>query len=108
MSNSQALEKLLGSVFDDLRAGSRAELSPEDYARRRHDFVFHMLDWQDDLEKLAGLFRRPNSIEEDGASTLLVGFLSHVVPHLNAAGRLLLDQIDDPFISSSSLPATNE
>lgn len=97
MSQRTQVEELLGEVFDGAREGLRSELPPEEYERRRHDFVFHMVDWKDDLERLAHLFKKPEGLDAEGASNLLIGFLYHVVPHLNAAGRLLLDKIDDPF-----------
>jgi hypothetical protein len=97
MKQTTQLEELLGRIFDDSREGLRAELPPDEYEQRRHDFVFHMTDWKDDLEWLAALYEDPDSLDEDEATTQLIGLLYHVVPHLNAAARLLLDRIDDPF-----------
>ena len=94
---STRLEQLLGQVFDGAREGLREDLDPQDYEKRKHEFVFHMTDWVGDLEKLADLFNRPDQQDEESASTLVIGFLYHVIPHLNAAGRLLLDEIEDPF-----------
>jgi hypothetical protein len=100
MSQIGQLEELLGKLFDGVREGLRAELPPDEYERRRHEFVFHMTDWKDDLERLAELFKHPDRQDEEAVSTLLIGFLYHVVPHVTAAGRLLLDRIDDPFTES--------
>lgn len=100
MSETAQLEELLGRVFDEAREGLRAELPPDEYERRRHDFIFHMMDWKDDLEQLAELFKHPDRLDADAASTFLIGLLYHVVPHINAAGRLMLDRIDDPFAES--------
>jgi hypothetical protein len=97
MPTVSKLEHLLGQVFDGAREGDRETLDAEEYERRRHDFVFHMTDWRDDLERLADLFRHPEQQDEESASVFLIGFLYHVIPHLNAAGRLLLDEIGDPF-----------
>ena len=36
------------------------------------------------------------------ATTFLVGFLYHAVPHLKAAGRLLLDDVPDPCAGFTS------
>ena len=83
--------------------GSRAELPADEYEARRHDFVFHMVDWKDDLEQLAHLFESPQDQDEDAASALLIGFLHHALPHLNAAGKLLLDEIKDPFSGSEAV-----
>ena len=100
MNQTTQIEELLGRVFDDVREGLRAELPLDEYERRRHEFVFHMTDCKDDLDRLAKWFGNPECQEEEASSTLLIGFLYHVVPHLNAAGRLLLDRIDDPFTES--------
>jgi|YelNatPaOPRAMG01_1025707.scaffolds.fasta_scaffold179823_1 hypothetical protein len=97
MLTASKVEQLLGRVFDGAREGLRENLDPQEYEKRRHDFVFHMTDWLGDLEQLADLFNRPDQQDEESASALVIGFLYHVVPHLNAAGRLLLDEIGDPF-----------
>jgi hypothetical protein len=68
----------------------------------RQEFIFHMMDWSDDLKTLADLFDKPERHDGHSASDLLIGFLYHVAPHLNAAGRLLLDKIDDPFEESTN------
>jgi hypothetical protein len=99
------LEQLLGRVFDSAREGLREILDPQEYEKRRHDFIFHMADWKDDLERLADLYNHPERRDEDAASTLVIGFLYHVIPHLNAAGRLLLDEIGDPFSQSENPPS---
>jgi hypothetical protein len=91
------LEHLLGQVFDGCRNGLRNEVGPAEYERRRRDFIFHMMDWRNDLEPLARLYERPEGQDADAASTFLIGFLYHIIPHLAAAGRLLLDEVPDPF-----------
>jgi hypothetical protein len=90
-------EELLAKVFDGAREGLRAELSRDEYERRRHEFVFHLGDAREDLARLAELLAEPDKLDEEAASALIIGFLYHAVPHLNAACRLLLDHIDDPF-----------
>jgi hypothetical protein len=97
MDPSAEIKNLLGKVFDAASGGLRAELPADEYERRRYDFVFHMTDWADDLEQMAGWFKSPRRFDEEAAATFVIGFLYHVVPHLNAAGRLLLDDISDPF-----------
>jgi hypothetical protein len=92
-----SIEDLLGKVFDSAQGSLRDEITPDEYARRRYDFVFHMLDWKTDLEQFATLVDDPHSMKAKDATTFLIGFLYHVVPHLNAAGRLLLDEVPDPF-----------
>src|SRR5947209_2895462 len=91
------VELLLETLFDSQREEWKDELPSEEFEQRRHDFVFHMTDWKDDLERLAALFNNPDQQDEESASVFLIGFLYHVVPHLNAAGRLLLEEIGDPF-----------
>jgi hypothetical protein len=99
MAEDKRIEKLLAKVFDRAQAGLREEIGPAEYDQRRRDFVFHMLDWRTDLEKMAALADDPRSMSSEEATTFVIGFLYHVVPHLNAAGRLLLDEIRDPFAS---------
>ncbi len=97
MSTNSNLEELLGRIFDGAREGVRENVPPAEYERRRRDFIFHMTDWLSDLRQLADLFSNPDGRADDTASALVIGFLYHVIPHLNAAGRLLLDDISDPF-----------
>jgi hypothetical protein len=101
MNDAAPLEQSLGRIFDSAREGLREELSPDEYERRRHDFVFHLMDCKDDLKRLAQIFDHPEHMDEEAVSNFLIGFLYHVPPHLNAAGRLLLDEIKDPFSISS-------
>jgi hypothetical protein len=97
MRTQPTLEQLLGRVFDGAREGLRKKVDPAEYEKRRHDFVFHMTDWQSDLDRLADLFKNPDKYDEESASTLLMGFLYHVIPHLDAAGCLLLDKVSSSF-----------
>jgi hypothetical protein len=87
------LEQLLGNTFDAFR-----DVDDEaGHARKKADFIFHMTDWISDLETLAALYKDPNMMDRKAARQLIFGFLVHVIPHLNAAGRLMLDEIADPF-----------
>jgi hypothetical protein len=79
-------------------------VSKGEYERRRHDFVFHMTDWLTDLREYADIVRHPEEYKKDAAAEMIIGFLYHVVPHLNAAGRLLLDEIKDPFADQPAHP----
>lgn len=97
MSNAEQVRKLLEKVFDDCREGLREELSREEYQRRKDDFVFHMTDWQDNLEELQRLFSNPGSQSCNQATATIIGFLSHVLPHLTTAGDLLLDHVPNCF-----------
>jgi len=94
---SPELEKLLAKVFDSLHGELREELGSEAYQQRRRDFVFHLTDWLKDLNDLHELFSHPEKIAVDEAAIFLIGMLSHVVPHINAAGKLMLGKIPDPF-----------
>jgi hypothetical protein len=104
MDRDTALRDLLGRVFDGGQAGLRAEITADEYERRRHSFVFHMTDWAKDLKDYANLVDHPERWKPKEATTFLIGFLYHVVPHLNAAGRLLLDEIKDPFAGEPAHP----
>jgi hypothetical protein len=87
------LEQLLGHTFDAFRDVEDAS----DHAKRKADFIFHMTDWMSDLETLAALYKDPNMMDRKAARQFIFGFLVHVIPHLNAAGRLMLNEISDPF-----------
>jgi hypothetical protein len=91
------LLQLLEAVFDQLHEEDRKNMAPLLYERRRHDFAFHMTDWLRDLESLGKLYQDPGQVSLEKATRFLIGFLYHVIPHLNAAGRLLLDEIPDAF-----------
>lgn len=97
MGREQELEALLGWIFDQMREGLRDDVGPGDYERLKRDFVFHMTDWDSDLKGIASFFETPGAIPKKQAAQLVVGFLYHVIPHLKAAGRLLLDDVGDPF-----------
>src|SRR3954453_20206623 len=96
MDREKTFEELLAWIFDDAREGLRDELSPSDYEKLRRDFVFHMTDWSSDLRRMAALFEVPGLIQKREASRFVIEFLYHVIPHLKAAGRLLLDDVGDP------------
>jgi hypothetical protein len=87
------LEELLGHTFDAFR-----DVEDEaDHSKNKAEFIFHMTDWISDLETLAALYQDPNMMDRKAARQIIFGFLVHVTPHLNAAGRLLRDEILDPF-----------
>jgi len=97
METSPKLKELLGEIFDGGQDGLRKEVGRKEFERRRYDFVFHMTDWEKDLGELVEIFKHPEKWDEESASPLIMGFLYHVIPHLKAAGRLLLDDIPDAF-----------
>jgi hypothetical protein len=91
--NDTPLEKLLSDTFENYRDVE----NPEVFAQDKAEFVFHMTDWIEDLEKLAALYKNPKLLSSESAHDAIFGFLVHAVPHLNAAGRLMLGEISDPF-----------
>ena len=92
------VKRLLERVFT--RARERRDA--QEYNQLKSDFVFHMTDWHTDLEGLCQLFVNADEQDEDSACEFVIGFLYHVIPHLNAAGKLLLDEIPDPFAESET------
>jgi hypothetical protein len=90
---SKALAKLLAAVYNQFqRLDNRAA-----NAEARRDFVFHMTDWLDDLDRLQAIYHHPEQWDREEAGREIAGFLYHVIPHLKAAGRLLLDEVPDAF-----------
>lgn len=92
------LEQLLSDTFDAFRDVE----DPGDHAKRKADFIFHMTDWMADLERLAALYKDPNMMDRKSARQAIFGFLVHVIPHLNSAGRLMLEEVSDPFAAEAS------
>jgi hypothetical protein len=105
METSVSIEHLLGEVFDRANEGLREELSRREYEARRHEFVFHMLDWRHQLEELAELVKNPDKSDAKSATKFIIGFLYHVVPHVKAAARLLECELsNDPFAPADDKP----
>lgn len=98
MTTNADLIELLNKVFDRVRGKHLPESEdPSHYTEWQRDFSFHLTDWIPDLERLQALFKDPSKFDDETASTVIVAFLTHVLPHLNAAGRILLDEVSDPF-----------
>jgi hypothetical protein len=94
-SYPRSLNQILGRIYDRYQQLDE----PKANAAGRKDFVFHMSDWIDDLRGLAELFQNPKKFSQKQAGDIVAGFLFHVIPHLRAAGRLLLDYTpDDIFL----------
>jgi hypothetical protein len=93
MTRDPRLIRLLRAAFDQLQESPTPALHEE----RKWEFVFHMTDWAQDLQKLAELYRHPEAFDKAAAQHAVAGFLYHAIPHLKAAGRLLLDEIPDAF-----------
>lgn len=101
MQSAVTIEHLLQTVFDG--ACDDSELTGEELAKRRDEFVFHVRDCKGDFVEMAQFFQSPQDFSEKEASRLIVGMLYHVIPHLNRAGRLLLDEIRDPFVDDPKI-----
>jgi hypothetical protein len=97
---SKELEALLTAVYNQFR---RLEDRTAN-AQARHDFVFHMTDWFDDLARLEAIYEHPEQFDRREAGRAIAGFLYHVIPHLKAAGRLLLEEIPDAFAEPEAVP----
>jgi hypothetical protein len=85
------VRELFSAAFDAMHEAD------ETHEERRAEFAFHLDECVDDFR--AFLDAVAKRTDPDTMSTFLVGFLAHAVPHLNAAGRLLLGKIADPFAS---------
>lgn len=85
------IKNLMGQVYDELQS-----IDDQADTEAKRQFVFHMTDWLNDLESLVKLYEE-GGMRKDKATQTVASFLYHVIPHLNAAGRLLLDYIPDPF-----------
>ena len=96
MYDREKIRILMEKVFDDMYAESRNKNSLR-YQEYRRDFGFHMTDWLRDLERLSAVYRHPEKTSVADASSNIMGFLYHAIPHLAAAGRLLLEEVPDAF-----------
>lgn len=90
---SPKLKRLLASVYNRYQKLD----DPVANATARRDFVFHMSDWIDDLERLAALYADPESHDKKAAGDVVYGFLIHALAHLMAAGHILEGKLSDPF-----------
>lgn len=83
MSDLDQLSEHLRGVF-----AAAADAEQPGFAERREGFVFHMLDWQDDLKRLAELYAAPERRSADEARAIVQAFLYHAASHIVAAARL--------------------
>jgi hypothetical protein len=81
------LERKLAAIYDLYQRKADAKSN----ARSRQFFVSNMTDWIDDLAALSDFYRNPERFDKKAAGEIVAGFVCHVIPHLTAAGRLLLD-----------------
>jgi len=99
---SKELVALLGKVFDTLQSGKDRRT----HKRAQWAFTFHMTDWLNDLDRLTALFGSPETADREQAARDVAGFLYHVVPHLMAAARNLLDfRAEDIFVELDKEPS---
>jgi hypothetical protein len=100
---NRTIEETLAAIYDDFYDHDATPAAQ----KRKRDFVFHMTDWVDDLERLAALYRIPGDVHTDDAREIVMGFLFHAIPHLRAAGRLLVQEIPDAFERNTAVDIRN-
>lgn len=104
MPEPTPLEQLLADVFTRVRETE----DPKEHAKRGPDFLFHMTDCGKDVLGLAEVYAKSQTIDPHEAKKAVTQFFLHALPHLREAGRLLMDEIPDPFTDldtdSPSLP----
>lgn len=62
------------------------------------DIAFHMTDWTDDIQELAGIFSDIDRIDNEQLTSFILRFLAHVPNHLNAAKKLSgIGMVEDVF-----------
>lgn len=89
----QKIEQILAQIFDELQEIE----DPVKHTQAKENFVFHMVDWIHNLEELFQLYTTPEKYDTATSEKIIIGFLYHVIPHLNMAGSLLLGSIPNSF-----------
>ena len=101
-SAASSLDDLLGRVFEEFV--KRRRLTRKEYDELKFDFVFHMRDAKEDFEQLVQLYKHPEGRNTEAELLFIIGFLTHVIPHLRAAGRILLgEEIQGAFEEPSPI-----
>ena len=72
------------------------EPSEHGYADKKAEFVFHMLDWKDDLDELANAYSNAESMSDEAFEKAVTSFLYHAAPHIVEAAKLY-DYLPKPF-----------
>ena len=72
------------------------ERSEQDFEQNIDAFVFHMLDWLDDLRTLADAYERSEAITNEEFEKAVISFLYHAAPHIVEAAKLY-DYLPNPF-----------
>src|SRR5207244_641563 len=81
------LEAVLRRVFDQYQKHDDREINNA----MKADFIFHMTDWVDDLNRLQKLINNPGDYSQEQAGDIVACFLLHATSHIKAAASLLLD-----------------
>jgi hypothetical protein len=102
-SRTTELQRLLASIYTTFQKLD----DPATNKICRHDFVFHMTDWEEDLRALAELCEYPEQFRRPEASRIVAGFLYHATAHIMEAARLLLDY-EPGYLFSSPKPKRAE
>lgn len=67
---------------------SISSAGPANQDRRTHDFVFHLIDWYEDLVRLADAMEHPDTTSDEAWSEAVMGLLIHVSGHLATAVKI--------------------
>lgn len=78
----RALQNLLAQGL-----GRETGLAPE----RCDEIAFHLVDWKDDLARLASVLEAPEAHSAEQRLQVIMAFLIHATPHCMAAHELLMD-----------------
>lgn len=91
-AQEQQISLALEQVFRHYNEGA----GPMHKDQRTRNFVFHMMDWHQDLLRLAALYAEPASHNQDQWNDVVFSFLIHAVGHAVAAAKLN-SSFCDPF-----------
>lgn len=83
-SHQRRIVAALERIFRD--RGEGAGSIEED--ARTHDFVFHLVDWYDDLVRFAKVMKNPDGADDEERSESVLRFLIHASGHVAAAARI--------------------
>jgi len=86
-TSTNSLEKKRLAFFKDMASAKEHN----NYGSDREKFVFHMTDWQEELDSRLRLFSSPDDYDQDQANHILQELFYHVLPHLNAAAEIYDD-----------------
>ena len=87
-SLSDAQERKIVAALERIFRDHNSGTGPMDKDPRTYDFVFHMVDWYDDLRRLAKVMKDPETADNKQWSDAVYGFLIHVSGHVAAAAKI--------------------